>query len=296
MADHKALEFADERPEAEVPLDSSISTSSSASASRLPSRRATHLSWDVFICRFPADAETVSDVPADWEPPPLGSASEVRRRMTEALPGLRFGADGWATYDGPGFSIETRVDPGEDVDVTGMTLFIRGGGSAGAAAVAVTRALGGRAVSASDGRFLDDAGMAEDAFMEWREYRDRTAGRSAEEYEIEHTGSEDLFVSDGELGTWAGGFRVDDAMLLLARWGGGEESNPYIGGSRVPEPARIRILADLDEEVARLGRVIADPSLPPRGLEIITDHPQAARTFEDCLERNSVPGRVVVRQ
>jgi hypothetical protein len=118
---------------------------------------------------------------------------------------------------------------------------------------------------------------------------------SPEEYEIEHTGPEDLFVSDGELGTWAGGFRVTDGTLLLARWGGGEETNPYVEGSGVPEPLRRRILADLDEEVARLGRVIADPSIPPRGLEIITDHPEAVRTIEDCIERNSVPGRVVVR-
>jgi hypothetical protein len=118
---------------------------------------------------------------------------------------------------------------------------------------------------------------------------------SPEDYEIEHTGSEDLFVTDGELGAWAGGFRVADATLLLARWGGGEEVNPYVVGSHVPEPARRRILADLDEEVARLGRVIADASIPPRGLEIITDNPRAVRTLEDSLQRNSVPGRVVVR-
>jgi hypothetical protein len=118
---------------------------------------------------------------------------------------------------------------------------------------------------------------------------------SPEDYEIEHTGPEDLFVSDGEVGTWVCGFRVEDAFLLLARWGGTDELNPYVDSCQVPPPARMRILADLDEEVARLGRVIADPSIPPRALEIVTDNRQAVPTFQQCLERNSVPGRVVVR-
>jgi hypothetical protein len=119
--------------------------------------------------------------------------------------------------------------------------------------------------------------------------------RSPEDYEIEHTGPEDLFVSNGQVSTWVCGYRVEDGFLLLARWGGADELNPYVGSSWVPAPVRMRILADLDEEVARLGRMIADPSIPPRALEIITDSRQAAGTMEQCLERNSVPGRVVVR-
>jgi hypothetical protein len=129
------------------------------------------VSWDVFIMKYPEEAQEIGDIPNDWVPPSLGTGAEVRRILTRTLAGITFSGDGWGCLEGRGFSLETPVSEADDEPVTGVTLFIRGGGAAAAAAVAVTEALGARAIETGSGGFLT-ADAAEAAFAAWRSYRD----------------------------------------------------------------------------------------------------------------------------
>ncbi|MBC2876451.1 MULTISPECIES: hypothetical protein [Streptomyces] len=131
------------------------------------------MSWDVFIMRFPPEAEAIDEIPEDWEPPSLGAGRDVRGVLADVLPGIEYSQNGWGDYEGPGFSISTPVNEADDAPVAGVSLFIHGDSEAAAhAALAVADALKARAFETGSGDFLT-ADCAQSAFDAWRAYRDR---------------------------------------------------------------------------------------------------------------------------
>lgn len=72
-----------------------------------------------------------ADVGAIEFAPPLGSLGEVRQRLSEACPALRFDDGGRATLDGPGFSL--AVDAGQLEPVWTATVYPHGDGATDAA-------------------------------------------------------------------------------------------------------------------------------------------------------------------
>ncbi|MEH0467567.1 hypothetical protein ACN6K4_003862 [Streptomyces hayashii] len=131
------------------------------------------MSWDVFIMRFPPEAEAMDEIPEDWEPPSLGAGRDVRGVLADVLPGIEYSENGWGDYEAPGFSISTPVDEADDAPVAGVGLFIHGDSEAAAhAALAVADALKARAFDTGSGDFLT-VDCAQSAFDAWRAYRDR---------------------------------------------------------------------------------------------------------------------------
>jgi hypothetical protein len=130
------------------------------------------MSWDVSIMRVPDGFEEFAELPEDWEPPSLGSVAEVREVLAEQLPGIAFDAFDWGQFEGPGFSIEVSMYPRSPEDVGRVALYIRGGGEADAAALAVARALQARALDDGSGEWLTSE-SAEESFASWQAYRDR---------------------------------------------------------------------------------------------------------------------------
>ncbi|THV42808.1 hypothetical protein [Glycomyces buryatensis] len=130
------------------------------------------MSWDVYIMRVPQDVEEVEDIPGGWEPPSLGMVGEVREVLVEQLPGIVFDNDGRGEYDGPGFRIGIPLPGNDSEEVEMVALFVHGGGDAAGAALAVTEALGARAIETGNGGWLT-AETAAEAFNAWQTYRDR---------------------------------------------------------------------------------------------------------------------------
>ena len=64
------------------------------------------MSWDIFVQDIPDEARAVRDIPDDFEPRPLGSRTEVIRRIPEVVPTADFSDPSWGTVEGPDFSIE----------------------------------------------------------------------------------------------------------------------------------------------------------------------------------------------
>jgi hypothetical protein len=133
------------------------------------------VSWDVFIMKFPPEIASIDEISGGWDPPSLGTGSEVSAVLAAVLPGIEYSADGWGSYEGPGFSVTTPIDDQDD-DCDCVTLYVRGDGAGAAhAALAVADALGARAVDTGSGEFLT-ASSALAAFEAWRVYRDQVLG------------------------------------------------------------------------------------------------------------------------
>jgi hypothetical protein len=136
------------------------------------------MSWDVDIMRVPREIEEFNDLPNDWAPPRLGSVAEVREVLAEQLPGITFEATGWGVFEGPGFSMEVSLHPSRSDDVETVALYIRGGGEAGAAALAVARAFDARALDCGSCEWLTSESVDE-SFGTWQAYRDQVVRGSS---------------------------------------------------------------------------------------------------------------------
>jgi hypothetical protein len=134
------------------------------------------MSWDIFVQNIPKDARGVGDIPDDFEPGPLGSRSEVVRRILEVAPSANASDPTWVTIDGPDFSIECNI--GDDEEVSSFALHIRGGKAAAGLVSDLLSRNGWRALDPTAESGIFDPASAADSLRMWRAYRDRIAGRN----------------------------------------------------------------------------------------------------------------------
>jgi hypothetical protein len=127
------------------------------------------VSWDVFIFAAPDAAASADQIPHDFDPPPLGTATEIRQRLRDGLPeagrtspeepGISalsaepVGGAEWGRLDGPTWSIEVNI--GADDPVRSILLYVRGTGDDVLPVIGrIVAASGGRALDISTGEFL----------------------------------------------------------------------------------------------------------------------------------------------
>jgi hypothetical protein len=128
------------------------------------------MSWDLMIMDQPREARTLSDIPEDFRPQPLGSRAALAARIVEAFPAARFSNPAWGRIGGEGWSIELNMGRGEVCD--SITLHVRGGPSAMEAVVTLLRHLNLRGFDCQTSEFFDEAAAIE-SFNAWRCFRDR---------------------------------------------------------------------------------------------------------------------------
>ncbi|WP_411078034.1 hypothetical protein [Streptomyces sp. cmx-10-25] len=83
------------------------------------------MSGDVLLLPLPADIASIDDLPADHEPPPVGSRSDVRAALEAAVPGVDLTDPARGELLGPAGVIELNI--GEDDPVESVMLHVRGG-------------------------------------------------------------------------------------------------------------------------------------------------------------------------
>lgn len=129
----------------------------------------------MLLLRAPADVTSVEELPADFDPPPLGSAADVRRRLGAALPDLDLSDPAWGQLAGPTWSIEVNI--GADDPVASVMLHVRGSGDDVLLVVArAGTAVGGRALDCSTGAFLTGDPVETEGWHGFQTYRDRVLG------------------------------------------------------------------------------------------------------------------------
>jgi hypothetical protein len=72
------------------------------------------VSRDIYVQDIPFDANSVDDIPADFEPMALRvSPEQVRDAIALTLPGIEFDSSGWANYETDGIDLEANVEDSE---------------------------------------------------------------------------------------------------------------------------------------------------------------------------------------
>jgi hypothetical protein len=72
------------------------------------------VSRDIYVQDIPFDANSVDDIPEDFEPLPLTvTPDQVRQVIEAAAPGIEFDSAGWANYESDGIDLEVTVEDSE---------------------------------------------------------------------------------------------------------------------------------------------------------------------------------------
>jgi hypothetical protein len=139
------------------------------------------MSWGALMMRLPKDlsmADLPRVLPADWRPPAIDSADEVRARFEELFPG-QIHRDGQTCLEGEEFWIELnyRVDR-----KSGLVESIGVRSNAGAGAMALLKracdAFDTRLVDCQSGEFADFSDGTMASMRQFSEWRDRNGTRS----------------------------------------------------------------------------------------------------------------------
>jgi hypothetical protein len=132
------------------------------------------VSWDLFIQDLPRSAESIADIPDDFEPSSLGPRDALIAAIRVAIPHADFSDPAWGVLEGPDYSIEFNI--GDDDEVGCIALHVRGGDGAAAVVHKLLTHLGLRALDSGTGEFFEFDGISAEGLRVWREFRDSVVG------------------------------------------------------------------------------------------------------------------------
>ncbi|WP_411072826.1 hypothetical protein [Streptomyces sp. cmx-4-25] len=128
------------------------------------------MSGDVLLLPLPADIASIDDLPADHEPPPVGSRSDVRAALEAAVPGVDLTDPARGELLGPAGVIELNIGEGDPVE--SVMLHVRGGTDDVLPMIfRIARALDCRPFDRAAGDLLADGDAA--GWHAFRAFRDR---------------------------------------------------------------------------------------------------------------------------
>jgi hypothetical protein len=110
------------------------------------------LSWDIFAQHLPASITSLSDIPDDFVPQPLGKRVSLIAKIMEVVPQADFAAPGWGKIRTPECEIE--IGMGNDEDVESIVFHVYGGELAPGVVVAILRTLRLRALDSATGEIF----------------------------------------------------------------------------------------------------------------------------------------------
>ena len=132
------------------------------------------MSYDIFVQDIPAGAKSVSEIPDDFAPQPIGPRSEIVAAIRRAAPEVDFTQPDWGRIDTDAYSIEINLSL--DDPVLSFAFHVRGDERAMFQVADILAELGARALAPDTESGLFDVDQGTDAFLRWRAYRDRVCG------------------------------------------------------------------------------------------------------------------------
>ena len=133
------------------------------------------MSWDISVFAAHEPPPPVAEMPQDWRPGVLGTAADVRSKISACLPEVDWSDPKWGTYDGDGFSFEFNV--GREDPIDGFMIHVRGGGNAVSALLHLSNECNWYLLDASQGEWLHHCKDAEAGWNEFQAYRNRVLRR-----------------------------------------------------------------------------------------------------------------------
>jgi len=128
------------------------------------------LSWDIFAQDLPASITSLSEIPDNFVPQPLGKRVSLIARIMGVVPQADFADPGWGKIRTRDCKIE--IGMGNEEEVESVVFHVYGGELAPGVIVAILRALQLRALDSATGEIFNEAEAA-DSFMKWQKYRDK---------------------------------------------------------------------------------------------------------------------------
>ena len=128
------------------------------------------MSWDIVVQDLPDGVQHVDEIPDDFKPRPLGTRTDVIRRIQQAVPTADFSDPSWGILETPEFSVEFNI--GSDEEVEGFALHVRGGDAAAGFVADLLERCGWRALDTSSSSGIFDPTAALESMRRWRSYRD----------------------------------------------------------------------------------------------------------------------------
>lgn len=133
-----------------------------------------YMCWDVTICRFPREIETIEQLPDNFRPSAIAPRMEIAESLKQLFPHADVSDLSWLILDGQGFKIE--ISTGHNDLCEGLTLHVRGSDKALDAVMQITRCFKARAFDMTACQFLDRMSNPASGLKQWRKYTHRVAG------------------------------------------------------------------------------------------------------------------------
>lgn len=118
------------------------------------------MSWDIYIQDFPAVA-SISDVPADFKPKPIGERDLLIARIKEAIPIADQQDSDWLFVKGDDIDLSIQLHFEDAERVRYMVVHVHGGEQSAACVGALLRHLGLRAHDTATGELFDGLSLDE---------------------------------------------------------------------------------------------------------------------------------------
>ena len=129
------------------------------------------MSFDIFVQDIPAAAKSVDEIPEDFVPKPIGARSAIVASISKVAPDVNFSSPECGTIDGDGYSIDVNLGVNDPVTTFAFHLYGDEGGLFVIAAI--LDELGARAFAPGTESGLFEFDRTTEAFLRWREYRDK---------------------------------------------------------------------------------------------------------------------------
>ena len=129
------------------------------------------MSWDIIAQDFPANANSVEEIPDDFHPQPIGNRAHLIARIQQVVPQVDFTSPSWGIIKGNDWSVEVSMGDKELCD--SIAFHIRGGDGAIGAVAAILDELKLRAIDCQSSEFFTTGPETLESFHDWRRYRDR---------------------------------------------------------------------------------------------------------------------------
>jgi hypothetical protein len=130
--------------------------------------------WDVTICRFPKEIETIGQLAENFKPAAIAPRAEVAQSLKRLFPDADISDLGWLVVDSHEFKIE--IDTGHKKSCEGLMLHVRGSDKALGAVTQIAQCFEARAFDMTAYQFLDRMSDPTSGFNQWHKYVHRVAG------------------------------------------------------------------------------------------------------------------------
>jgi len=132
------------------------------------------MSWDIFVQDIPREFTSVSVIPDDFDPKPIGSRTEIIEKICEVVPNVDFTNPTWGLIHGDGYSIEVNI--GDEDPLMSFAFHIRGGDQAAFVIADILDRLNLRAFDPQSDSGIFSLANGVESLRKWRAYRDRVVG------------------------------------------------------------------------------------------------------------------------